>query len=220
MLRGVPSSGRPLSRSATQISSPSAGDLANTSATFQLNTAPYSRWRSNGYYMIPESGQLNVTRGDVVAVVCQTTGTYYPALAVPLFNITPQTQVYIKPDIGWSGLSGATNRIYSIGYGRTLSAAMTGATSSTDGRLVFTRTRTGTAERHQAIFRISFGADVNTQTISYTSNGVELVNDGSAESTGAVTVGDGDCYVYIGLQSATANEVLNLYNCEVLRVSS
>lgn len=51
----------PTPLSAAQIASPSAAMIADLNATFQLDTAPYSRYRSDGIQLVPldsESGTV------------------------------------------------------------------------------------------------------------------------------------------------------------------
>ena len=51
----------PVPLSQAQISSPTAAMIADLNATYQLNVAPYSRWRSDGTILVPmdsESGTV------------------------------------------------------------------------------------------------------------------------------------------------------------------
>lgn len=51
----------PTPLSAAQIAAPSASMIADLNATFQLDTAPYSRYRSDGIQLVPldsESGMI------------------------------------------------------------------------------------------------------------------------------------------------------------------
>lgn len=47
----------PTPLSAAQINAPTAAMLADLNATFQLDTAPYSRYRSDGIQLVPMDGE-------------------------------------------------------------------------------------------------------------------------------------------------------------------
>lgn len=47
----------PTPLTATQIATPSASMIADLNATFQLDTAPYSRYRSDGVQLVPMDGE-------------------------------------------------------------------------------------------------------------------------------------------------------------------
>lgn len=75
----------PISLTAGQIASPSAGVLADVNATYQLNVAPYTRYRSNGTalvsYVLPTQTFFqsfyvpSVTDGTVAIIPMDVSGT-------------------------------------------------------------------------------------------------------------------------------------------------
>lgn len=63
---------------AAQVASPPAGVVANLTATYQLNAAPYTRYQSNGTTLVSlGSGGAGVTDGDKGDVIVSATGTVW-----------------------------------------------------------------------------------------------------------------------------------------------
>ena len=153
--------------------------------------------------------------GDIIAVSATTAATDYQAIAVPLpltgtRRLRANSILWIKYQVYWSGLSGATNRNTKVGYGRTFAGAMAGGSSSATGRLVFSQSDTSTAEKMDITTGFAVGANLNFQTHRQASTGDESQGTNSAGSTGVVTLDQGDCYLYVGLNSTAGGEVLNI----------
>jgi hypothetical protein len=147
---GVLTSPYPIPLTAGVIATPPIDVLANTSATYQLNVPPHTRYRSNGTSLV-EIGSSSGGGGGVSSVAAtgtngiQVTGspiTSSGTLTIGLGNITPTT-VAATGTVTGSNLSGVNTGDQNITLTGDVTGSGTGAITATLATVPITKGGTG-----------------------------------------------------------------------------
>lgn len=150
-----------------------------------------------------------------VDVTCTSAATNYQAFELSLVGlIETHMRIGVKVSYSWTGLTAATKTMLA-GFGRTFADAMTGGTSSPDGRVCLSRTNGAAANEADFTFFVDIGASQDSQRLVQTSSGDENTSTSSAPPTGAVTLSANDCKLYLGVKSDNAGDIIHIDGIEV-----
>lgn len=155
-----------------------------------------------------------------IDVTCTNAATNYQAYELSLEGlIETNMRIGMRCSFNWSSLTAATKTML-IGFGRTFNDAMTGGTSSADGRICLSRTNGSANNESDFTIFIDIGASMDAQHLVQVSAGDENTATSSAPPRGAVTLSNNDCKLYIGVKSDNAGDVLRVEGVEVWKTEA
>jgi hypothetical protein len=168
---------------------------------------------SAGTFMVSSGGLGGVVAAGLgsTPVVCTAANTNYAGVTLPLpaAILHPNSMWEVEVGWNWAGLVASTKTMM-VGIGRNSTDGLTGNSGNANGALILSRTNGSVNNTADMVMGIQIGSSLSAQAFRRASDGDETAGTNSALPTGSVTLGVGDCNLYIGAKSATAGETINI----------